>query len=249
MLCCAAPGCRRGDTAGGARVPDAGPLPRLVAVGPRLLSNQASQPLTIVGEGLDAGMRLELGAPLRLSLPLSVLDARHAFARLPAHAELGTDAEVLVEARVPGLEGTQALRLVNDTGFPDLAGLVVSRDGRFAFSLGTTTDTLYRVDLSSGAVAAFATDDGPAALASTPTDGGELLVVSHLFSPTLLVLPVEDPAQRRAVPGPLLAAGLVVEGGVAFVAEQARDSVVAIELASGRERWRTPVAPNPTFYA
>lgn len=194
-------------------------------------------------------MRLELGAPLALSLPLAVLDERHAFARLPAHVELGTAPELLVEARVPGLEGTQALRLVNDTGFPELAGLVLSRDGRFAFTLGTTTDTLYRVDLASGAVAAFPTDDGPAALASFPAEGGEVLVVAHLSSPTLLLLPVVDPAQRRAVPGPTMAAGLVVEGGVAFVAEQARDSVVAIELASGRERWRTPVAPNPRALA
>ena len=36
---------------------------RLLAVGPRVLSNQTRTPLTVVGEGLTPGMALRLGPP------------------------------------------------------------------------------------------------------------------------------------------------------------------------------------------
>lgn len=215
-------------------------------MGPRLLSNQTSQPVSLTGEGLAEGMTLRLGPPLGVEVPLVVLDERHAWARLPGGLEWGPQAEVLVEATVPGLEGTAAIRLINDTGFVDLSGLVLSRSGRFAFSVSTTTDTLYRVDVESGGVTAVAVEDGPSALA-TWVDGErrEWVVVAHLYSPALVLLSVDDVAQRSRVPGPVMAAGLTVVGDVAYVAEQARDSVSALELPTGRELWRTPVAPNP----
>ncbi|HLM44688.1 MAG TPA: MtsA protein, partial [Myxococcaceae bacterium] len=61
-----------------------GPRPRLDSVGPRLTSNQTSQPLAVHGEGLVPGLRLVLGPPLSRELPLTVVDARHAYTRLPS---------------------------------------------------------------------------------------------------------------------------------------------------------------------
>src|SRR5690348_3364422 len=65
--------------------PPAAPEPRpiLQAVGPKLTSNQTSQPLSLYGENLVPGLRLVLGAPLSREVPLKVVDARHAYARLP----------------------------------------------------------------------------------------------------------------------------------------------------------------------
>src|SRR5690348_8610872 len=61
---------------------------RLVAVGPRLTSNQTSEPLAVYGEALEPGLRLVLGPPVSRELPLKVVDARHAYARLPADVKL-----------------------------------------------------------------------------------------------------------------------------------------------------------------
>ncbi len=239
-------GCRKPDTASGPTVPDAGVAGRLISVGPRLLSNQTSQPLSVVGEGLHDGLLLQLGAPLARSLPLTVLDGRHAFARLPGGLSLGGLAEVVVEATIPGLAGQAPLRLIEDTSFPDLVALALSGDGRFAFALSQTTDTVFRVELGTGVVTPITTDDGPSALATwTDAQHREWLVVSHLYSPTLLLVGTLDVSARRTLPSPAMAAGVVVEGDVAFVAEQARDSVAAVDLVAGVERWRTPVAPNP----
>src|SRR5271154_2931697 len=65
-----------------------GPAPVLRDIGPRQLSNQTSQPLALVGEYFYPGMTLQLGPPFGRTLPLTVLDAQHAYARLPADLTL-----------------------------------------------------------------------------------------------------------------------------------------------------------------
>ncbi len=241
--------CRKPDTNPALVVPDAGTpavVAKLISVGPRLLSNQTSQPLSVVAEGLREGMMLELGAPISQTLPLTVLDARHAFTRLPGALPLGPLPEVLVDVRVPGLDGRAQLRLINDTGFPDLTAMVRSRDGSMLFALSGTTDTIYRVMVEGGAVTPLTVDDGPSALATwTDAAGVEWLAVAHQYSGSLLLIDMKDPATRRTISAPANVAGLAVHEGRAFLAEQARDSVVAIDLVTGKEVWRTPVAPNP----
>src|SRR2546430_15542013 len=138
-----------------ASVPDAGSTPALVAVGPRLLSNQTSYPLSIIGTALKPGMKLRAGP---LSLPMFVLDEQHAWSRLPA----GLDGGILKV----GLEGSSAtfnLKLVDDTTFPVLSALAVN--GRRAFVASTTEDVVYAVDTASKEVRRIEVGDGPAALA------------------------------------------------------------------------------------
>ena len=239
-------GCPKTDPSRPSQVPDSGPAAKLSSVGPRLLSNQTSQPLSVVGDGLAAGMTLELGPPVSKGFPLVILDARHAFARLPGGLELGSFPEALIDVTIPGAAGTAALRLINDTAFPELTALMRSRDSSLLFALSGTTDTIFRVEQKTKQVTALSVDDGPSALASwVDADAVEWLVVAHQFSPTLVLIKMTDPSVRRSLPGPANAAGLCVAQGKAFVTEQARDSVVAIDLASGKELWRTTVAPNP----
>jgi len=225
--------------------------PRLLAVGPRTLSNQTSQPLTVVGERLTPDLRLRLGAPVELDVPLTVLDERHAYARLPGALALGDAAEVRVPVTLraptgPQPSGQAELAFANDTGFPDLVGLALSAKDTHAATASQTNDTLYVVDLATKEVRARPTADGPTAVASwVDAAGREWWVVAHRFSPTLRLFAVAGD-ETVDVPAPAFAVGLQVsERGVAFVAEHARDTVAALSLVERRELWRTPVAPNP----
>lgn len=238
-------GCAKPDTAAAVQVPDAGAAVKLLTVGPRLLSNQTSQPISVTGEGLAPGMSLKLGPPLSLEVPLKVLDPRHAFARLPAGLAVGTFPEAVIETTIAGAEGKVPLRFINDTQFPDLTALTRSRDSTVLFALSGTTDTVFRIELATRQVTALAVDDGPSALATFMAGDEEWLAVVHQFAGSLLLIKVNDPTVRRSFPAPANASGLLIHEGKAFVAEQARDSVSAIDLSTGKELWRTPVAPNP----
>ncbi len=239
-------GCPKPDTSPPAQVPDAGPSARLLTVGPRLLSNQTSQPLSITGEGLTAGMSLQLGEPLSMKLPLVVIDSRHAFARLPGGLSIGTFPEVVVEASIAGAGGKAPLRLINDTLFPDLTALVRSKDASSLFALSGTTDTVFQIDVATKKVTPIAVGDGPSALATwLDGEGTEWLVVVHQYEASLSLIKMNEPAVKKSLPAPANAAGVLVHEGRAYVSEQARDTVTAIELVAGKEVWRTPVAANP----
>ncbi|HEX4622099.1 MAG TPA: hypothetical protein VH208_11080, partial [Myxococcaceae bacterium] len=65
-----------------------GPERVLRSVGPRIISNQTSQPLAFYGAGMRAGDQISLvGATgQRTRLDLTVVDPGHAYARVPAEA-------------------------------------------------------------------------------------------------------------------------------------------------------------------
>ncbi|PZR11901.1 MAG: MtsA protein [Archangium gephyra] len=245
LLLCA---CSKPDTKPVAAVPDAGaPTAKLISVGPRLFSNQTSQPLSIYGEGLKPGMTLELGAPISRQLPLVVWDGQHAFARLAGNFPItGGFSETVVEARVSNAEGVAKLRVINDTTFPDLTSLARSADGSTLFALSSTTDELFAIDVATHKVTRIPTDDGPSSLSTwVDAEKNEWLVITHQYAGSLVLVQTHAVTTRKMVPAPSYVAGAVVKGDRLFVAEQARDTIVALELPSGRELWRTPVAPNP----
>ncbi|MFL5343784.1 MAG: MtsA protein [Hyalangium sp.] len=236
------------------------PAARLQAVGPHLTSNQTSQPLAVYGEGLEPGMRLTLGPPVSRELPLKVVDARHAYTRLPADVVLPPELPQ-ASARVrlvapPGSaapEGEVRLDVVNDAAFPDLFALALSPDGRTAFIASPPTDTVFALEVGSGKVTALAAADGPSALATYKDAAGRpWLAVAHRFSPELRLYALDTPGSApRVLPAPAGAMGLAVDarGEVAFVAEQVRDTVRAVSLVDGKERWSAEVDPNPSVLA
>lgn len=230
------------------------PSARLLAVGPRLTSNQTSQPLAVYGEGLKPGMRLGLGPPLSRELPLKVVDGRHAYTRLPGDVVLPADLpQANVKVRLVAdqgavTEGEARLDVVNDTSFPDLMALVLSPDGSRAFIASPPTDTVYEVELDTGTVTARTTSDGPSAMTTYQDGQGRpWLAVAHRFSPELRLYALDGTGASRTLPAPAGAEGLVVDarGEVAFVAEQVRDTVRALSLEDGKERWVAAVDPNP----
>ncbi len=232
--------------------PDAGPPPAavtLTGVGPRSTSNETDEPLLLYGRGLRAGLKLHLGAPFERDLPLVVEDATHAHALLPAGLKLpDAAAEATAELSLVDDKGAAAgdaveLTVVNDTGFVDVTGLVVV-DG-FAFTASPTTDELFALDLQSGAVARVRVGDGPWALAPA----GDDVAVVHRYAASLeLVAARPGTDGRRAVrtlPGPAYAHAVVVDNGVAYIGEHARDTLWAVDLKTGAVKWRVPVGPNP----
>ncbi|WP_223752400.1 MtsA protein [Myxococcus sp. RHSTA-1-4] len=229
--------------------------PKLVSVGPKLTSNETSQPLSVYGERLVPGLKLVLGPPLSRELPLVVVDAGHAYARLPAGLALPEDSpQAVVEARLsPEGEGSARLTVVNDTAFPDLTGLALSPDGRTLFMASPPTDTVFALDVESGRVERLAVGDGPSALATwKDAEGRPWLGVVHRYQPELRLYALDAPGSApRVLPAPVGAHGLEVDGvsGVAFVAEHVRDRVHALSLADGAVKWSAAVDPNPRALA
>src|SRR5262249_24502887 len=150
-----------------------GPPARLLDVGPRMVSNQTSQPLQLLGENLRPGLKLHLSAPFSRTVPMTVVDARHAYARIPADLTIAPD--TVQVSTVLSVEGEAApsevsLTVVNDAAYPDYSLLVGAGDLLWAAS--TPTDTLLRIAPDSGTVTRFDGGDGPSAVASWLEPGG-----------------------------------------------------------------------------
>lgn len=241
-------GCPRADTAPSAQVPDAGPPVQLTAVGPRLVTNATSTPLTVTGRGLSRAGALVLGPPAALKLPLTVLDDGHAFARLPPGVALGPSAEGVVEVTLEGAAGRAELRVINDTAFPDLVAMTLTSDGKALVVVSQTEDVVYVVDVATKTPTRVAVGDGPSAVVAL---GGAKVAVAHLFEPRLDVVDcAAKPPSVSSVPAPAMAAGLLLAGDTLYLAEQAHDTVRALDVKKGfAERWQAAVAPNPRALA
>lgn len=245
----AAVGCRKPDTLVTTPVPDAGldGRARLLSIGPRLLSNQTSQPVSVLGERLTPGASLRLGAPINRVVPLTVLDSRHAYARLPGELPLGNASETLVPVTLVGGVGEAALRFIGDTTFPDFTASAPSGDGTHLFVVSGPEDTVYDVDLTAQTTKSLPVGDGPTAVAIWLDEAKhEWVVVAHQFTPQVWLVPVAG-GDAKHFEAPANVSGLVVDAKrqVVFLAEQARDSVVALSLLDGHLLWRTKVAANP----
>lgn len=222
---------------------------KLADLGPRLVSNQTSQPLALYGDGFAPGMTLRLGPPFSREVPLAVLDPRHAYARLPDDLQLPADTVQTVVDVAVGRSESKRLTVVNDAAFVDLTALAPSPDGRLLFAASAPTDTVFAIELEHHKVTPLRAGDGPSALAGWKDSAGNAwMVVAHAFAPELRLLRAGGSGEPRTIPAVAYATGLAIdqERGIAFVAEHALDTVVAISLAEGgRVLWRTPVRPNP----
>ncbi len=231
----------------------------LKAVGPRLISNQTSQPIAIYGSGFRHGARLHLGGPFNRDASIATWDDSHGYARLaglrmPPETVEETISVTLVGSADQPVSGEATLTVVNDAQFPDLVALTCSPDGKFAFAASTTTDELIAVDLASAKLTTLSTGDGPAALASwVGADGRGWIAVAHRFAPELhLIHFAGDQVDRRVLPAPAYASGLAIDQqrGIAYLAEHALDTVTALSLLeNGRVLWRSRARPNPRALA
>jgi DNA-binding beta-propeller fold protein YncE len=231
-----------------------GLAPVLRDVGPRQVSNQTSQPLALVGDHFYRGMTLSLGPPFGRTLPVTVVDAQHAYVRLPADLMLpATTVQVATPLWLSRALSAPAVTLlvVNDRGFPDLTSLAATPDGTRVWAASVTTDELLGVDPKTGAVTLIAGGDGPSALATFSSAGQQWLVVAHAWAPEVWVCDGLTGARVRTLAAPANATGVVVDParGLLLVTEHATDSVVALSLADGQVRWRAAVAPNPKALA
>ncbi|MFL5321544.1 MAG: MtsA protein [Myxococcaceae bacterium] len=224
-------------------------LPQLAAIGPRLLSNQTSQPIIVYGDQLEPGLTLSLGTPFNRKIALVPGDGHHAFARLPADLRIDPNTvQQDVTCTIEGGIGAARITIVNDAAYPDFFAMTATADGT-RYVISPTTDTLY-VQSPDGGTQTSATNDGPYALAIERTDAGERVWIAHRYSPTLQAF--EGNTSTVQLPAPSYASAIAIDSKshIAYVAETARDSVSALDLSrGGRELWRTPVAPNPGVLA
>ena len=225
------------------------PEGRLLDVGPRVLSNQTAQPISLYGENLRPGMKLRLGAPFDRTVSVVVADARHAYTRLPS--DLTLPPETAQVTTVLSIEGQRTrsevgLTVVNDAGFADYTLLV--RAGDVLWAASPTTDALVRIDPGTGVVTRFQGGDGPSALAAwTEPDGTPRLAVTHAWAPELWIVDGRTGAVLKTLAAPAYATGLAVDPvrRLAVVAETVENTVRALSLDDGREVWRREVLPDP----
>jgi DNA-binding beta-propeller fold protein YncE len=225
------------------------PEPVLTDVGPRVVSNQTAQPLALYGRNLRRGMKLRLGPPFQGTVPVTVVDDAHAYARLPADLTLPAEtAQVTAVLSVEGQRGKSGvgLTVVNDAGFADWTQLV--RAGDMLWAASATTDALARIDPATGEVTRFPGGDGPSALATwTEPDGASRLAVAHAWTRELWILDARSGAVLRTLGAPSYATGLAVDPRrrLLLVAETVENTVRALSLDDGREVWRHEVLPDP----
>jgi len=249
--------------------------PRVTAASPRRISNQASYPLTVYGEGFrpDDVVLLEGpgDAPAR-ELPSAYLDPGHLTARVPAAIALPTQqtfGQLRIRVRraggIPG-EGAAGLTLVNDATYPVPYALATSGDGTRVFVASPSTDAVWQVTVPAVADGEPSTPqpipvgDRPRALGRWVGDGGgtggagERLVVLHELAPELWILPMDrHESKPRVVPvdGAVWPQDLAVVGqgddAVAFVSSRGTDEIIVLRLGDGRvlSRWPTPPNPGP----
>ena len=224
------------------------PGPELLSAGPRLLSNDTAQPVSLYGKRFAPGMQVRLGAPFNRVLPAAVVDAEHAYLRLPASLDLpASQAEGTLTLSLLGAKAQVNIVLINNRHFPELRALALGAAGRTLLAVSTTTDTGYRL-LAAGLTPpnSVGLSDGPTAVAALPSPAPEeQFVVVHRYLPEVEIVSEQGPV--RHIPGPVGAVGVVADakGAILYVAEDVHDTVMAIELGTGLVLWRTPVAPNP----
>src|SRR5215469_14060788 len=194
-------------------------------------------------------MKLRLSDPFSRTVPMTVVDAGHAYARLPSDLSLPREiAQVTATLSIDGqrTRSEVGLTVVNDAAFADYTLLV--RSGDLLWAASTTTDALVRLDLSTGEVSHLPGGDGPSALAAwTEADGQPRLAVAHAWTPELWILDGTTGAVLRTIHAPAYATGLAVDPGrrLVVLAETVENTVRALSLDDGRELWRRDVLPDP----
>lgn len=220
---------------------------QLVDVGPRLISNQTTTPVLVMGQGLTQGDVLVLGAPANREVVLAAADGQRGWARLPGidlpAAQSEADVKVTLRRATGALAlGDARLTIANDLHFPDPVGLAVT--GGLACAISTPTDELVCVT-APGKPQRRQLGDGPSAIVAAGPSAR--LLIGYEYLPELWLLTVPGLAVQK-LPGPRAVTGMAFDASraIAFVAEHQGNSLQAIDVGhGGAVLWRTPIDPGP----
>jgi hypothetical protein len=224
---------------------------QLLSVGPTQLANDTAYPLHVRGEGLRPDSQLVLGAPYSQTLPLTVIDSRHATALLPARTFDTTDAELSVDVSLEKGSGVARLSVVNNARFADLTTMTLSADESTLAVASTNEDVLYLVDLKTRKVRQVPTADGPQAMISFLGARHEsLIAIAHRFEPVVLVLNTANLETRRFL-APKMVSSMAFDAAnnALILAEDVFDTISALSLENSKTVWRAAVDPSPTSLA
>ncbi len=224
---------------------------QLLSVGPTQVTNDTAYPLSIRGEGLRPGSQLLIGAPYSQSLPLSIIDSRHATALLPARTFEATDAELTVDVSLENASGVARLSVVNNARFVDLTSMTLSADESTLAIASTNEDLIYLVDLKTNQVRKLQSGDGPQAMVSFFNARNQSTVaIAHRFEPVVILLNTGTFETQR-LPAPKMVSSMAFDAthNSLILAEQVLDTISAMSLENGKPLWRVTVDPSPTSLA
>lgn len=227
--------------------------PKLLDVGPRIVSNQTAYPISLHGEGLGPGWRLRLIGAGKVELPTRFLSEDELTAWIPPDAMQSADPSLevfdlrleLVDAKGQPIAGGAQLSVVNDQDFLTPGAFAMDLEERRAFVTSKTTDELLVVERATGALSKIEVGDGPVGLDVWRGKDGAWIVVSHENEGALMVLRADRPDERFVIPVPARSRGLAVRGDRAYLANQLEDAVLEIDLVKREILRRIPVGVNP----
>jgi hypothetical protein len=235
-----------------APLPDASAVagPRVLDVGPRLISNATQHVVTILGDGFTDGMVVSAdGTPLKTTrvAPNRLHAVVPAGTKIPA----GTPEHRMV-LTVAGAQGSVELGVANDTAFVQPVNMTATPDGARVFVSATHADQVWSLERASGVWSRLPTQDGPRGMAMfQDAQGGDWLVVVHEHAPVLRMMRVGAEAAPVDIPVTAHAADVAVVGGMAWVTNHQLRAVEVVDLVARRVVATHPVGegPNPLVAA
>lgn|GEM_PF-362216 len=228
------------------------PGPRLVAVGPRLISNETDYPLWVYGQGFAEGATVKVGDQ---TLQTHVVDAGHLTAVMPAsrtpypqNAAAADKTVTVVDKDGKPLPGTATLTVVDDANFPTPYAMVATSDGTLVIA-SPTTDELWWLAPNKPPTAMRAKDRPRGLALYRPEGGKEQVVVAYEFTRLLELYDASTRKRVSAIKVPRGSQDLVVDSGNhrAYVTNHVSDTVEVVDLKKGARLEGDAIAtgPNP----
>ena len=216
---------------------------RVDTIGPTVISNQTSYPLTVYGGGFRNGDIVSFEGPFTVAIPATFIDGSHLTLRLPPQKlnPLSDSMKATVSvrhadgSRVPG---NASITVVNDADFAEPYACALTPDGSALFVASPTTDEIYRYNTDSGQHDVIHAGDGPRALAIT-ADGSQLVAADE-YEGALELFSTSKPGMSKKLPLGEWPQALTLDGNSAWVTTR-QGGLLRVDIANGQvESHRVP---------
>ncbi|MCC7381226.1 MAG: MtsA protein [Deltaproteobacteria bacterium] len=232
------------------------PRVALTAVSPLAASNQTAYPLLVFGRGFTAGLKLRLtGSMGKIELTTDLVDETHLTALLPAGFTMAPEVVrehlrvELLSAKGSPLPGRGTMVIINDTGFPELAALAITPDGRRAFVADRTGDRLWMVGHRADQRVQVPVGDRPRAIAPYDDGRNTWLAIAQERAGEILLVPTSTASRiaARHIPVSVGTQAIAFDAGRrrAYLSNLVLDAVEVIDLEAGRAIASLSVGVNP----
>ena len=210
-------------------------MERLDTIGPTVISNQTSYPLTVYGGGFRNGDVVSFEGPFTAAIPATFIDGSHLTLRLPPQKlnPLTDSMQARVSVRHADgtrLPGNATITVVNDADFAEPYTCALTPDGSALFVASPTTDEIYRYNTDSGQHEVIHAGDGPRALAMS-ADGSQLVAADE-YESALELISTSKPSVSKKIPLGEWPEDVTLDGQNAWVTTR-QGHVMRVDLAKG----------------